>query len=351
MLRTRDLRIGHGGRALLSDLALAAAPGTFTCVLGRNGVGKSTLLRTLAGLQPPLHGQVLLEGDDVHRLAPQARARRLAVVLTERAAAGALRVEEAVALGRLPHTDWLGRRTQEDDAAVAGALADVGAEALRGRLLGSLSDGERQRVMVARALAQQPALLVLDEVTAFLDLPGRVAVMSRLRELARRRRMCVLLSSHDLDLSLQFADVLWVLDRQGRMSVGLPEDLVLGGVIAEAFDSEHARFDLALGGFNLVRSCAGPSIAVAGEDPERQWTERALVRLGHTVSADDGARIRIRVRTWREADGPRWRLDADDARARQTRSAPSMLTSIAQLADALHRVAPTGGNDITEAQT
>lgn len=333
MLRTRDLRIGHGGRALLSDLVLAAAPGTFTCVLGRNGVGKSTLLRTLAGLQPPLHGQVLLEGDDVHRLAPQARARRLAVVLTERAAAGALRVEEAVALGRLPHTDWLGRRTQEDDDAVAGALADVGAEALRGRLLGSLSDGERQRVMVARALAQQPALLVLDEVTAFLDLPGRVAVMSRLRDLARRRRMCVLLSSHDLDLSLQFADELWVLGGQGKLAVGLPEDLVLGGVIAEAFDSEHARFDLGLGTFDLVRQAAGPSIDVTADGPLRQWTERAILRLGFTVGG--GAPAAFRVHAWLEGDAPRWQLDGT-AGVQVNPGQPAVpLASLAELAQVL----------------
>lgn len=254
MLTLEALSVGYGPPrgAVLTNLAIDAGRGAFICVLGRNGAGKSTLMRTLAGLQPALGGRARLEGDDIAAMRPQARAQRIAVVLTERASSPGLRADDVVMLGRQPFTDWRGRLTDADLAQVKAALAMAGADGFLGRLFDDLSDGERQRVMIARAIAQAPQLMVLDEITAFLDLPGRVEVMALLRAHARSTGTIVLLSSHDLDLSLQLADSVWLLDGRGALFVGTPKSLIADGHIGRAFDTEAVQFSPELGRFRLA---------------------------------------------------------------------------------------------------
>lgn len=254
MLTLEALSAGYGPPrgAVLDSVDLTVEAGSFICVLGRNGAGKSTLMRTIAGLQGALSGRALLDGDDLGRLPAGERARRVAVVLTERANSPGLTVDDVVALGRQPFTGWQGRFTDEDRRIAAEAMTLAGAEPFSGRLFDDLSDGERQRVMIARAVAQTPRLMVLDEITAFLDLPGRVEVMSLLRRHARRSGASVLLSSHDLDLSLQLADAVWLLDGRGALHVGPPETLVAEGRIGAAFDTEEVRFSRERGRFELA---------------------------------------------------------------------------------------------------
>ncbi len=244
MLQLASLSVGYTGRrgAVLSGVDLVAEPGSFVCVLGRNGAGKSTLMRTIAGLQPPLGGTVHLDGEDVHRLAGQERARRIAVVLTERQNSPGLTVDDVVGMGRQPFTGWRGNLTAEDRNIARQSLGTVGAARFEGRLFDDLSDGERQRVMIARALAQGPSLMVLDEITAFLDLMGRVEIMSFLRQRARRSGAIVILSSHDLELSLQFADVVWLLGGDTSLDVGAPDALMASGAVGRAFDTAAVRF-------------------------------------------------------------------------------------------------------------
>lgn len=255
MLEVRGLAVGYaGGRGpVLSGLDLAVDRGAFVCVLGRNGAGKSTLMRTLAGLQPALQGDALLDGESIAAMRPQSRARRIAVVLTERAASPGLTADDVVALGRQPFTDWRGRLSADDRERADAALAMAGAASLSGRLFDDLSDGERQRVMIARAIAQSPRLMILDEITAFLDLPERVEVMALLQEQARATGTTVLLSSHDLDLSLQLADSVWLLDGAGGLAVGTPDALIADGHVGAAFDTPAVRFAPALARFELVR--------------------------------------------------------------------------------------------------
>lgn len=202
MLTLGDLRVGYPGArgAVLAGVSLEAKPGDFICILGRNGAGKSTLMRTIAGLQPPLAGFATLDGENVAAMRPAARARRIAVVLTERQFSPGLKVEDVVSLGRQPFTSWQGRLTADDWNIANLALDRVGAGAFRGRYFDDLSDGERQRVLIARAIAQTPRVMILDEITAFLDLPGRVEIMAALRRHARESGVIVLLSSHDLEL-------------------------------------------------------------------------------------------------------------------------------------------------------
>jgi iron complex transport system ATP-binding protein len=296
VLAARGLSVGYPAarrapaRVVLDGLDLVAHPGALTCLLGPNGSGKSTLLRTLAGMQPPLAGDVALCGDRLDGLSARERARRLAVVLTDGVDAGLLRAVDLVALGRHPHTGWDGRLRAADHAAVRWALAAVGAAELADRDVGSLSDGERQRVLIARALAQQPRLLALDEPVAFVDVARRLELTALLRDLAAECDLGVLLTTHDIDLALRTADTVWLIeplaDGRRRLHVGAPEDLVLSGAVDRAFSSDAVRFDAARGTFASTRP-AVLRARVAGEGPEALWAARALERRG--IAVDPGA--------------------------------------------------------------
>src|SRR5690606_3646094 len=252
--RTRSA-VGRGTRrAVLEDLCLTARPGELTVLLGPNGAGKSTLLRTLCGLLPPLAGTLRVAGVPVGKEPPAALARRLAVVLTTRVDPGLLSARELVALGRHPHTGFTGRLAPEDHRAVRWALDAVDASHLADRPAAELSDGERQRVLTARALAQEPEVVLLDEPTAFLDAPSRVALTVLLRDLARSQGLTVVVSTHDLELALRLADAVWLVDRASRVRTGAPEDLVRGGDVAAAFDTDRLAFDPLAGSFGLRRA-------------------------------------------------------------------------------------------------
>jgi iron complex transport system ATP-binding protein len=252
MLRLQNLTCGYprlkAPVVTAPDLELPA--GSFICVIGRNGAGKSTLMRTLAGLQPALSGGALLEGVDIARLGARARSRRVAVVTTERVSSPGLYARDVVEIGRQPFTDWQGRLGHKDVDAVEDAFRKAGAEAFAPKLFDALSDGERQRVMIARALAQSPRLMILDEITAFLDLPGRVEIMSLLRRHARETGTLILISSHDLELSLELADQLWVVDKN-TLSHAPPSDAALRTQIANSFETAEVAFDPLTARFTL----------------------------------------------------------------------------------------------------
>lgn len=253
MLRLGQLVVGYASArgAVLEAISVDTPPGCFICLLGRNGAGKSTLMRSIAGLQPALGGHVMLDDDDLLALPPAQRARRIALVLTDRIASPGLTVDDVVLLGRAPFSAWHGRLSEQDRQLAWDAMEQTSALPFAGRLFDSLSDGERQRVMIARAIAQAPRLMILDEITAFLDLPGRVEMMTMLREHARQTRCTVLLSSHDLDLSLQLADEIWLAGGDGRLAIGTPGVLAASGAINAAFDSGAVRFSSTLGRFEL----------------------------------------------------------------------------------------------------
>ncbi len=293
LLETTNLAVGYADRGsqprtVLAGVEAVIEAGELICVLGPNGAGKSTLLRTLAGMQQPLDGQVRVLGEPLSSLRPRQLARRIGVVLPERVQAGMLTAAALVALGRHPYTDWLGRMQPEDEAKVAQAIRDVGVEHLAARDIAHLSDGERQKVMIARALAQEPTVLILDEPTAFLDLPGRVEIMALLLELARQALgaegpgRAVVLSTHDLDLALRSADRVWLLDGRGSMAAGAPEDLVLRGDFQEAFERQQVRYDAESGSFRIAAEPSG-RVRLDGEGLAGRWTRRALERCGFSI--------------------------------------------------------------------
>jgi iron complex transport system ATP-binding protein len=310
-LRTIDLSVGYRSRsvrsAVLENLNLSVRPGELVCLLGPNGIGKSTLLRTLARMQPPISGCIELGGCDLRRLHQVDLARRLGVVLTERPIVGALAAAHVVEFGRYPHSGWFGRLSERDHEVVRRAFAAVGARHLAACDYSTLSDGERQRILIARALAQEPLMLLLDEPTAFLDVPSRVELMGLLRRLAHDEHLAVVASTHDLELALRTADMLWLIMPDGRLYAGAPEDLVADGRIEEAFRGETIRFSAEEQTFRLVTGDRGEAV-VHGGGLQAALARAVLEREGFAVVSHGDAVLTVVAEGdsgWRAACGDR----------------------------------------------
>lgn len=307
-LETRELTIGYRQRAkgdivLARELNLRLQKGKLVGLLGPNGVGKSTLLRTLAGMQKALSGRILLAGQDLAHLKPLALARRLSMVLTAAPQPNMMNGYGLVALGRHPHSDWLGRLSAEDHEAVAWAISTVSADDLAEKSLAEISDGQRQKLMIARALAQESEIMLLDEPTAYLDLPRRVETMQLLQRLARNAERAILVSTHDLDLALRSCDQLWLM-REDDMAIGAPEDLVLQGILGETFSAIGIHFDERLGTF-VLDSPQGRRVNVVGDGVDAIWMRRALERTGYKLRDEAGA---IEVARRSNNGAPVWHL-------------------------------------------
>lgn len=288
MLKLENLGIGYRGAkrretVVRANIDLRLDRSEFVCLIGPNGAGKSTLLRTISGLQPPLTGKILVDGADLCAIPRKMLATRLAVVLTESVGCDLLTGWDMVAMGRYPYTNWSGTLDAADVEKIRWALKIGGAEPFAARIVAELSDGERQKVMIARALAQDTAVIVLDEPTAFLDLPRRVNLMRSLRSLAHATGKSIVLSTHDLDLALKSADKLWLMPAAGKILAGAPEDLALSGALAAAFGDENVEFDATDGSFRIDDRPRG-KIRLVGEGIAATWTGRALRRARFTVS-------------------------------------------------------------------
>ncbi len=241
-LRLHHLSTGYRQKVVARGLNATLEGGQLTCLLGPNGAGKSTLLRTLCAFQPPLEGRIEIDGCDIDTLTPKDVSTRIAVVLTDRVDVHGLRVSDLVGMGRMPYTGFWGRLQDADHEAVAEAIRLVGIEALANREVDTLSDGERQKVMIAKALAQQTPVILLDEPTAFLDFPSKVEMMLLLRRLAHDTGRAILLSTHDLDMALQTADTLWLLSQSEGLAMGTPQQLAESDQLSRFFQSPHMRF-------------------------------------------------------------------------------------------------------------
>jgi len=301
-LVTKDLEIGykrgsHVEKVVSSGLNLQLCPGELICLVGPNGSGKSTLLRTITGLQKPLAGQVFLHEKAIESYDNKALAREISVVLTTPVQVGAMRAYDLVGLGRYPFTDMFDKMREEDHHIVRVSLEMAGASNLAERYVQTLSDGERQKVMIARALAQEPSLLMLDEPTAYLDLPGRVSVMQLLRDLAHGHHKAVLTSTHDLDLAMRSADRVWLMNRDGEVMQGAPEDLALNGSFGETFSVGKVHFDASTGQFDM-NGKPSKQIALKAEGLDRIWAEKALSRIGYAIVETSNVLVEAKDSRW-----------------------------------------------------
>ncbi len=311
-LRAEALTAGYrSGRATTEVVRQATAtlrPGEFCCLLGINGAGKSTLMRTLAGLQPALSGIVEIGGVRADHLSTADRARMVSLVLTERTFARYLTGLDVVRLGRHPFTGWSGRLTRDDHRIVDDAISLTRCDELVDRPMTTLSDGEKQRVLIARAVAQSPRVMLLDEPTAFLDVAHRVRLTALLRDLTHDAGIALLMSTHDLELALRTADTVWLVRQSGDLVVAPPEHIALAGVLSEEFSDERLFFEHEAGGFRISHQPTRGPLSVAGHDDIRRlWTIRALARVGFDVHpADPGTSADVRV------EGDAWRLRAEE---------------------------------------
>ncbi len=239
----KNLTVGYGDKPVVSGINATLQEGRLYALIGPNGAGKSTLLRTMAAFQPPLAGQLLLGSVDVATATPSQLSRHISVVLTERIGGMGITVRDLVETGRSPYTNFWGKLTAEDQAVVSNAMDMVGISALAARQASTLSDGERQKVMIAKALAQETPVILLDEPTAFLDFPSKVETLLLLRRLCREAGKSVLLSTHDLSLALQVTDQLWLISPGGTLSAGTPQSLGQSGALDTVFHSPHVEFD------------------------------------------------------------------------------------------------------------
>jgi len=296
ILNTHNLSIGYSKKGKIdtvqSGLNLKLQSGELVCLIGPNGSGKSTLLRTLTGLQKSLAGNTTIDKKEISKLKQREKALMIALVLTERVDIENATVYNLVSLGRHPHSDWWGNITDEEDAIIREAIEMVHLKHKINHNINELSDGERQRAMIAKALAQDTPIIMLDEPTAHLDLPNRVEIMLLLHRLAHTTDKAILLSTHELDLALQAADRIWLISANQGVECGVPEDLVFNGSFSSTFESKSYFFNAANGNFSMNYPMS-KKVWVSGDKTRMYWTLRALARAGYMVV--QGADVQISV--------------------------------------------------------
>ena len=301
ILTTKNLSIGYSKKGKIdiiqTGLDLQLNAGELVCLIGPNGSGKSTLLRTLTGLQKPLTGTTFIDGKDITRIKQNEKALMLALVLTERVDIENTTVYNLVSLGRHPHSDWWGNITPEEDTVIREAIEMVHMDHKMHQNINELSDGERQRAMIAKALAQDTPIIMLDEPTAHLDLPNRVEIMLLLHKLAHKTQKAILLSTHELDLALQAADRIWLISSDFGIESGVPEDLVFNGSFTRTFQSKSYFFNAANGNFSLNYPMS-KKVWVTGDKTRMYWTLRALARAGYMVVQDARVSILVTEKGW-----------------------------------------------------
>lgn len=242
MIELKKLTLGYGQRTLLEAVNAHITGGQLVALLGRNGTGKSTLLRAMMGLEKPRSGEIILQGKNIALLKPEKLARNISFVTTDKVRIANLRCKDVVALGRSPYTNWLGQLQGEDLERVDNAMRLVGMSGYADKTMDKMSDGECQRIMIARALAQDTPVILLDEPTAFLDLPNRYELCLLLKKLAQEEKKCVLFSTHDLDIALSLCDSIMLIDNPQMYTLPTPE-MVASGHIERLFRNESVTFD------------------------------------------------------------------------------------------------------------
>jgi iron complex transport system ATP-binding protein len=290
IIKIKSLSIGYSEssrnqKTIFSDLNLTCRKGEIIGLMGKNGSGKSTMLRTLAGLLKPLSGNIFINDLTIKRFSRRELARQISFVSTEVPDIPSLTVFELVSLGRYPYTDWTGRLSKEDIKRVNTSIEQVDAGYISGKPISEISDGERQRVMIARALAQDTGIMILDEPTAFLDLPNRYEILRLLNHLAAEKEKTILFSTHDLSIAFHETDKIWLLLEE-EILTGAPEDLIINKGFFKLFENSPLKFDLDKGEIKPERSFT-TRMGIKGEGILKFWSAHALERLGIEAIKED----------------------------------------------------------------
>lgn len=293
-IELKKLSIGYltknNRKVVASDINADIFSGELTCLLGANGIGKSTLLRTLSAFQPKLDGQINIQEKEIETYTEKQLSTLIGVVLTEKCDIKNMSARELIGLGRSPYTGFWGTLNDEDKAIVDNAITMVKIEDLASRMVHTLSDGERQKVMIAKALAQETPIIFLDEPTAFLDFPSKVEIMQLLHRLSRQTNKTIFLSTHDLELALQIADKIWLIDKQSGINIGTPEDLSLSGHLTSFFARKGIIFDEETGLFRIENAYTR-QIKLTGHGQMYSMVRKALLRNGilatRNIESDD----------------------------------------------------------------
>jgi iron complex transport system ATP-binding protein len=273
---------GKNEKPLLHPLTACARKGELIAVIGRNGIGKSTLLRTLTGLQPSLGGEVFLSGKNIKDYSRMELAQIIGYISTEIVKVSNMNVYDLVALGRFPYTNWMGKIDRKNHEVIFDAIEKTGLSALSKRLISELSDGERQRAMIARILAQDTGIMVMDEPTAFLDIGSKYEILHLMHLLSRKGPKTIIFSTHDLHMAISLSDKIWLI-LDNKLIEGAPEDLMIEGAFDHLFDSSPVQFNSENGTFSIRRENKG-AIYLDGEGVLKHWTEKAINRAGYSLS-------------------------------------------------------------------
>ena len=276
----KNLAVGYNGKALIKDINIELDEGSILCLIGPNGAGKSTILKTITREIPAIGGNMYIEGMDISRLSRKTIARSMAVVLTERIHPEMMTSSEIVAMGRYPYTGMFGRLTDRDRTIVNDALEQVHALDLAGQYFSTLSDGQKQRIMLARAICQEPEILILDEPTAFLDIRYKIELLDILREMARAKKTAILMSLHEVDLAMKISDQIICLDGDKITAAGTPEAVIEDLSIEKLYNIQKGSYNLLFGSIELPKPDGEPIVFVtAGNGRGTPWY-RALQKKG-----------------------------------------------------------------------
>lgn len=286
-IRLQHLCIGYNTkknqRIVADNINASIFSGELTCLLGANGIGKSTLLRTLSGFLPELSGSISLEGKEIKDYNASELSRLVSVVLTDKLDIKNMTSRELIGLGRSPYTGFWGNLSQADSKIVDDAIKLVNIENLADRMVHTLSDGERQKVMITKALVQETPIILLDEPTAFLDFPSKVEIMQLLHQLSRKTNKTIFMSTHDLELALQIADKIWLMDKHKDIQIGTPEDLALNDILGNFFARKGITFDKDTGLFRVENEFIS-QIKLIGHGAKYTMIRKALSRNGIKAS-------------------------------------------------------------------
>lgn len=287
-LHIDQLSIGYTEKkkniALGEPISAQANAGSLIALIGPNGMGKSTLIKTLCRLQPSLSGTLFIEGKDFKHLSRNEFAQKVSLVSTEMIRFSKLKVVDVVGLGRFPYGNWYKQLETKDHQLIQNALQQVGMLAYQHREITGLSDGEFQRVMIARALAQDTPIMILDEPTAFLDLSNKFSIVRLLWNLAHTEHKTIIFSTHDLSVAMQFADIFWVMT-ESELKTGAPEDLLLDGTLEQLYADSDLFFDKKTTQFKIHQNYKY-NIHIQGDEFSVLVTRMALERLGYETDCN-----------------------------------------------------------------